>query len=272
MIVERIIPSNKKRSSNGCPRSALIARALLVLLMMTLGIVAATSSASAHVPCSNTSPRAGGDAAVDVAHANLVNGIAGNLYVLPALSNFYGGTADPPTADIAMVNGYEFVQLGWLAYSRTDVRAFAGISNPNGGENLYDLGPLVAGASYVFSLRRDERSSSPTYRQYYAFINGVQKMIFPYDSPASMVPRVLMETTNACTQANAIAYTTTPPPYRTLQYHRESTGYVYWVANISREFQLPGNYEFCWTEQLYNGEVATERAEGPDDSCLVGVT
>lgn len=200
---------------------------------------------SAVAPMAVASPAAAGTCDFNNARAgdfatgtpSDVNGVTGQIFVpsIPAPSPSQG----PSAADIYIINGGDFVQLGWYVGSTstglpfvTVPHAFWGeyVAGAVGNEYTHDLGAISQGF-YQFLVKRDESTKNSAGNGRYVFsIDGAQRAqtvaLHPTGSPAFDG-----ETNYACVTMDGASERNPHPPYGTLYYYSVSTGAHFWPGD-----------------------------------------
>lgn len=197
-----------------------------------------------------------------------VNGVAGSLHI-PSSVTLNGQPTS--AADIVLIgsDNNHFVQFGWYVGSAAGLpttstpRLFFGQGTFSGGETLTAVNVAVSpGSLHTFSLRRNETLTSPNYRKVYAFLDGIQVFIGGVHDYSANLPRVVGETNYLCAEMTMDASEDVGPPFRTLRFHTQASGYQYWLQHVNTGTP-PSPYTNCWVNSRFNNEAATAFVYGP---------
>jgi len=204
-----------------------VIRAATAISVAAIGLVAATTT-PALANCSSGSFRAG-DFASGVSNAYNVQ----SQMQTPFSGEISGtGTGRPSAADIYIINGSDFVQVGWYIGQANQLpstsrpRLFIGEYYPgqSGNELLRAGATLSWGTFYGFEVVRETGNS------YTVFLNGVSQFTTRRTHFSSGSPAFNGEVDYNCTVMAARAYRSASPP-RSLQYQNSSSGWKYFTDN-----------------------------------------
>lgn len=236
---------------------------LLALAVAAAAFVVAPPAADAAYSCANiVHDGAGADGASSATNTN-VNGVAGSVYVPPfTRANLYGQYTS--TANVAMLiddSAGHFFQLGWyiggadgLAETSTP-RLFAGEGH-YAGESLTALSmPVTGGTWHTFRLVQDEASTSPSFRKYIGYVDGIRVWTSTMTTTIEGTPRFLGETNFDCADMYGQASTSSGGP--TLQAHHAGAQWSMWQERLVARFGEPLTTPSCWPVNRVNGHTAT---------------
>lgn len=239
--------------------------ALGAVAAVAWGTLLPTYGADAAYSCANRRHNGvGADGARRSTNTN-VNGVAGTFYV-PAYTdaNLYGQQAS--AADIALIiedSVTHFFQIGWyvgiatgLPYTSTP-RFFAGEGiGATGQETLTFIStPVPGGSWHSFKLVQDEATTSPTFRKYVGYIDGVRVWTSTMITTIEGTPRALGETNWDC--ADMYAHASTPSGGPTLQAHHANGTWSNWQEHLNVSFGEPAMTPGCWINDRVNGYTPT---------------
>jgi hypothetical protein len=199
--------------------------AVCAVLLTTIAVAAAAPS-PALAACSSGVFRAG-DTANGVSNAKGVRGVLRTPYS-GEVAGF--GAGKPSAADVAIINGSDFVQWGWYLGSASQL--------PNVSTPYVFVGEYYPGQTNNELLRQGQALSWNTYYTfevdfsstpgtYYFYLNGQYKFSTTRTHFTQGVATFNGETDNTCTSMRARAYASAPPN-RTLQYLTFGSGGSVW--------------------------------------------
>jgi hypothetical protein len=198
-----------------------------------------------------------------------INGTASAIHIPSSVTL----NSQPQSASDIVLFGSDndtFVQFGWyVGYNSTGLpftstpKLFFGQGN-SVSETTTPINVSVApGSLHTFSMRRSETVASPNYKKVVAFLDGVAVFVSgAQHNFTSNSSRVVAETNYLCAEMTLDASEDVGPPYRTLRYHTESGGYLYWVEHWNTGTP-PSPFGACWVNGRFNSEGATAFIYGP---------
>lgn len=198
-----------------------------------------------------------------------VNGTASAIHIPSSVTL---NNQPQSAADIVLFGSDDdtFVQFGWyVGYNTTGLpptstpKLFFGQGNSAGETTTQINVSVTPGTLHTFSMRRSETFTSPNYKKVVAFLDGVA--VFVSGSQHNFVSnssRVVAETNYLCAEMTLDATEDAGPPYRTLRYHTETSGYAYWGEHWNTGVP-PSPYGNCWVNGRFNNEGATAFIYGP---------
>jgi hypothetical protein len=245
------------------------------LLLVAPTLPRSPTAAPAHaVSCTtNTHVVIGADGASAQTNTG-VNGAAGTVYIPYYSPSFLNGQRTSG-ASVVAATATQFWQLGWyvgdvadegLPFTQTPRLFFGEGRFDTHEESLVPLDWVGEGSFPTLSLRRNETTTSPDYRKFYAFVNGTLKRVSTTTTSNWVTPRFTGETNFECAYMDG--YAASSSGGKSLMGHRQSTGYSFWQEHhYKNNIQALGRSDWdCWTNVLVNGYAATVSAYGPSST------